>query len=106
MFSLTAGGRFHLLPPGQRFRPWIVTEFGWYHANSKAHESFCGRSSCGPPYTTDEAAGDGVGVDGGAGFDVVVTDALSLGLETRYHRAFVLGNFGFLTTMATFGIHF
>jgi opacity protein-like surface antigen len=106
VFSVTAGGRFHLLPPGQQFRPWVVTEAGWYHANGEVNEPFCGRSSCGPPFVMDEKTEHGVGFNVGAGFDLAVTDTVSVGLEARYHRVFVLGDFGFLAPMANLGFHF
>ena len=106
VFSVTAGGRFHLLPPGQVYRPWIVTEVGWYHANGGVEETSCGRGGCGFTGAHDDRTGDGIGFNAGGGFDVGLSDALSVGMDVRYHRAFVLGDFGFITAMATLGVHF
>ena len=107
VFSVTGGARFHLLPPGQAFRPWIVTEVGWYHANGGVEEISCGgRCAGGLTGARDDRTGDGFGFNAGAGFDVALTDALSVGLESRYHYALILGDFGFITTMATVGVHF
>ena len=107
VFSVTGGARFHVLPPGQAFRPWIVTEVGWYHANGGVEEISCGgRCAGGLTGARDDRTGDGFGFNAGGGFDVALTDALSVGLETRYHYALILGDFGFITTMATVGVHF
>jgi hypothetical protein len=106
VFSLTAGGRFHLTPPARRVRPWVVGELGWYHATASVDEPFCGRTTGGAPLTYYDGSGDGVGLNAGGGLDLALTDMLSVGLDVRYHHAFVLGDFRFVTTMATVGVHF
>jgi opacity protein-like surface antigen len=96
LYSFTAGGRVYLLPPG-RFRPWLVSQIGWYRTNATA--SFFG----GDVTRTD----DSFGLNAGAGFDITVTDRVSLGLDVRYHNAFqALDGFQAVTTMFNVGLHF
>ena len=50
---------------------------------------------------------DAFGLNLGGGFDVPVTDLVSLGLDLRYHNAFdALGGLQFITTMLNVGFHF
>jgi len=96
LYSFTAGGRAYLLPPG-RFRPWLVTQIGWYRTDATA--SFFGGQ------ITQTA--DSFGINAGAGFDITVTERVSLGLDVRYHNAFqALDGFEAVTTMFNVGLHF
>ena len=109
VFSLTGGARLHLLPSGQRLRPWLVGQMGWYRATAELKDPICegGRIYCGPSVARYNGSSDGFGVQGGGGFDYAVSGLVSVGVDVRYHKAFdLIGGLHFVTTMATVGIHF
>lgn len=106
VFSVTAGGRLHLLAPGHRVRPWIIGQLGWYRASAQVLTFTCGRG-CRPPLHFIGGLEDGFGINAGGGIDVAVTPTVSVGFDARYHRAFgLLGELQFLTTMAVVSLRF
>jgi len=96
VYSLTAGGRVYLLPPG-RVRPWLASELGWYRADGEVGGLFL---------PTIHQSDDSFGLNAGGGVDVNVNRRVSLGVDVRYHDAFdALNGLQFVTTMFNVGIH-
>jgi len=115
VFSVTVGGRVHLLPPERRVRPWLVGQLGWYRATAEVDER------TGPPSLSGcvphcplaglrlhhSGSDDGLGVNVGGGVDVALNQLISVGIDVRWHRLFnLLDHLSFLTTMASLSFHF
>lgn len=101
VYSVTAGPRIYMLP-GAPVQPWLAGQIGWYRASGSVDDCFI---FCDDEHQSRED--DTFGLNVGGGFDVPVTDLVSLGLDVRYHNAFdALGGLQFVTTMLNVGFHF
>ena len=101
VYSVTAGPQVYVLPDAA-IQPWLVGQIGWYRASGSVDDCFL---YCDNDHQSRED--DPFGLNVGGGFDVPVTDLVSLGVDVRYHNAVdALGGFQFVTTMLNVGFRF
>jgi hypothetical protein len=104
-WSATAGLRYSFFDTESKVRPFVVGHLGYYGVAVDSEDSGDGWFDFDFSPFPDESDG-GFGVNAGGGVDFYPVKWLSVGVDLRYHHAFVFEGVDTFTTMAGVAWHF